>query len=177
MMMSAMIIGSILGCKSEADEPAAETKEVKPASANVELLYDFGHPAVGYWQEGDVNEVAMVLNSLKAWENGNTDSCLTAFGDSIRWVSDNFDKKMSHDSFKTFMNDYRSSLKSVTVKMDDVVHVVNKDGTQNWVTMWYKQYNTDMKGHVDSLNCIDDLKIEKGKIVLVDGKTNRIPAK
>lgn len=177
MLMTAMICGLIVGCKSEADKPTVENAEVKPAAADVKLPYDIGHPATGYWQEGDVNDIAMVLTSLKAWENGDMDGALTAFGDSVQWVMDNFDKKMSHDSLKTFMSGYRNSMKAVNVKMSDFIHTVNKDGSQNWVTFWYKQYNTDMKGHIDSLNCVDDVKIEKGKIVLVDSKASRIPAK
>jgi hypothetical protein len=65
----------------------------------------------------------------------------------------------------------------VKVVMQDWVTVISKDKSEEWVTLWYKQINTLKNGKVDSMNVVDDLKFTNGKIVVLDEKTQKIPAK
>ncbi len=43
--------------------------------------------------------------------------------------------------------------------------------------MWYKQITTDKMGKTDSIAVVDDCRIMNGKIVELDEKIQRIPAK
>jgi hypothetical protein len=63
---------------------------------------------------------------------------------------------------------------AVKIKMNDWESVISADKTEEWVTLWYKEYHTDKKGNVDSMGVVDDLKIEKGKAVILDEKTQKL---
>ena len=60
--------------------------------------------------------------------------------------------------------------------MHDYETVKSKNGKKEYVSMWYNQKWQDAKGTWDSVFCMDDLKIENGKIVSIDEK-RRKPAK
>jgi hypothetical protein len=61
--------------------------------------------------------------------------------------------------------------------MEDYEAVQSKDKKDEWVSLWYKAVNTDKKGKVDSVFKMFDLKIENGKIAVLDQKQRRYPAK
>ena len=61
--------------------------------------------------------------------------------------------------------------------MGDWESVISKDGKTEYVTMWYKQITTDKMGKTDSIAVVDDCRIMNGKIVELDEKIQRIPAK
>ena len=160
--------------KKEADGTASE----KDATSTEQINYAYtpsNHPPDN-WDIGDMKNVAIVLNSLKAWEEGNVDECLTAFADSVRWTADKKKKKMSKAELRDFFNEYRPNLSSVKIVMDDYESVISKDKKDEWVSMWYKEITTDKDGKTDSLYYMDDAKIENGKIVLIDSKHRRFPA-
>lgn len=59
--------------------------------------------------------------------------------------------------------------------MNDYESVISKDKKDEWVTLWYKQITTDKKGKVDSISVVDDIKIENGKITVLDEKSRKFP--
>jgi hypothetical protein len=59
--------------------------------------------------------------------------------------------------------------------MNDWESVISADKKDEWVTLWYKQIQTDKKGKTDSLGVVDDAKIVNGKIVLLDEKIQHYP--
>jgi len=123
------------------------------------------------WDRGDQKNVALVLNSLKAWADGNIDESLKDFADSVAVAWDGFDSKVSKDTLRVwFKHDY-----TVQIKMDDYEAVTSKDKKDNWVSLWYTEIHTDKNGKVDSVFNMDDLKIDNGKIVVLDQKTRKFP--
>ena len=58
--------------------------------------------------------------------------------------------------------------------MSDWESVIAADKSEEWVTLWYKQYQTDKKGVTDSLGVVDDCKIVNGKIVVLDEKIQHL---
>jgi len=68
-------------------------------------------------------------------------------------------------------------IKNVKVIMDDFESVKSKDGTKEYVSLWYKQKKQDLKDKWDSLEVMDDLLIKNGEIVSIDEKTRHYPAK
>ncbi len=129
------------------------------------------------WQPGDQKHVVNVLKSLKAYENGDIESCITAFGDSVELRFDGFREKMSNDSLKKFFTKGRGEMAATKVVMGDWESVISKDKKKEYVTLWYKEINTDKKGKTDSLSIVDDLRIVNGKIVELDQKIQHFPAK
>ena len=54
--------------------------------------------------------------------------------------------------------------------MDDWETVHGKDNHEGWVSLWYKEVWTSKDGKMDSTHNMDDIKIENGKIKVIDSK-------
>ncbi|HMC84859.1 MAG TPA: hypothetical protein VKI61_05010 [Chitinophagaceae bacterium] len=121
--------------------------------------------------------MALVLKSVKSFETGNIEEAVAPFGDSVHLSMDGFDAKISKDSFKVMLTDAWKTMGSMKISMGDYESVISKDKKEEFVTLWYKQVITDKKGKKDSATWVDDLKIENGKIVLLDEKSRKFPAK
>ena len=119
----------------------------------------------------------MVMKSLKAYEDGDIASCVTAFGDSVTLRFDRFFARLSNDSLKKFFTASRANFTSTKVHMNDWESVISKDKKDEYVTLWYKEVSTDKKGKIDSVSVVDDLKIVNGKIVELDQKIQHFPTK
>jgi len=152
--------------------------EIKPdAKAVPDMPFPLDHPYEN-WQTGDPQHAVTVMKSLKAFVDGDINTCMEAFGDSVRVGFDNFQAKLSKDSLKASFTQWRAMTASTVIKMDDWESVISSDKKNEWVTLWYKEIHTDKKGNVDSIGVVDDCKIMNGKIVVLDEKTQKLgPAK
>ena len=164
------------GCKPAATETAGSdsTKNTAPQDENVQYAYTIEHP--DNWDIGDKKNTAIVLKSLKAFENGDVETCMQAFADSVRIEMDGFEAKLSNDSLKAMFTRERGKLKSMKVEMEDWESVISADKKSEWVTLWYKQIMTDKKGKVDSTSLVNDAKIVNGKITIFDEKVQHYSA-
>jgi hypothetical protein len=153
--------------------------ETKVASASTETKMDYAytieHP--DYWEIGPKENTKMVLASLKAWETGNVEDAMKDFGDSIDLRFDGYREKLSKDSAKAMFIKQRSMSKAMQITMDDFESVKSTDGKEQWVSMWYRQKWQDQKGVWDSIYQMDDLKIENGKIIVLDEKSRHFAKK
>lgn len=176
--MIAFAILFAMACNNpEASKESSTTAAETPAAEKIDYAYlPADHPA-DYWDRGDQKNVAIVLKSLKAFENNNVEESMAGFGDSIRFSSDGFDAKISKDSLRAIFKEGWKNMQSLKVEMGDFEAVTSKDKKEEYVTLWYKQIMTDKAGKKDSMACVNDLKIENGKIVLLDEKTRKYPAK
>jgi hypothetical protein len=167
-----------MGCNN-APAPKETVTEAAPAAVAEKIDYAYlpeGHPP-DYWDRGDQKNVALVLKSLKAFETGNIEEALVPFADSIQWTADGYNAKLSKDSLRSVLKAGWNQMSSMKVKMNDYEAVISKDKKEEFVTLWYKQIITDKKGKTDSMAYVDDLKIENGKIVSLDEKQRKFPAK
>ncbi len=117
------------------------------------------------------------MKSLKAFETGDIAACMNGFGDTVEVFFDGYRAKLSHDSLMKQFTAQRANFGSMVIKMNDWESVISSDKKEEWVTMWYKQIETDKNGKADSLAVVDDAKIVNGKIVLLDEKIQHYPAK
>ena len=78
-----------ISCNNDSDK--GETKPAAAASADVkyDYAYTLDEPYKN-WQPGDQQHVVNVLKSLKAWETGDIDACMTMFADSVDVRFDGF---------------------------------------------------------------------------------------
>ena len=166
----------IIGCNNPAatKEGAGETPASTEKIDHAYLPED--HPA-DFWDRGDQKNAALVLKALKAFESGNIEEALAPFADSVTWRFDNFDAKISKDSMRSMFKDAWKNMNAMKVIMNDFESVISKDKKEEYVTLWYKQIMTDKTGKVDSVAYVDDLKIENGKITVLDEKTRKFPVK
>lgn len=167
----------LFSCNSQTKE--ASTKEEPKTEPAEKLDYPYilkDHPSDN-WDRGDQKNVVLVLNSLKAFENNKIDEAVSYFADSIQFVTDGFDAKISRDSIKAMLQKMRGSLKSFEIFMEDYETVISKDKKSEWVSLWYKEKWTDNKGVTDSIFYMDDVRIANGKIILIDEKSRKFPKK
>lgn len=168
------------GCNNSSDSKDTKTTDssgkATASAAKIEYAYTLDKPYQN-WQPGNPENVATLLKSLKAFENGDIAACMTGFGDSAEVFFDGYHAKLSHDSLQKTFTAQRANYKTIVVKMLDWEPVISEDKKEEWVTLWYKQIQTDQKGMVDSANVINDAKIKDGKIVVLNEYLQHYPAK
>lgn len=166
------IATALFACNSSDNKTADETKagETKVAAMSTS---DFAYPVKDWpdWQPGSMDNLKMVLQSLKDYETGNVDACMNSFADSIHLSFEDLEGKFTKDSVLKMFKAQRSSLKDMKVVMDDYESVKSKDGSKEYVSMWYTEKWQDQKGAWDSAFQMDDLRIINGKIASIDQKT------
>lgn len=169
----------IFSCNSKPESTETTAKDsaaAEPVVENISYAYTPVHHQPDNWDMGDQKNVALVLASLKAFENGKVEDALAAFADSVQWSADGFDKKLSKEEIRKEFTDAWAKMASTKIDMDDYETVVSKDKKDNWVGLWYKQTTTYKSGKKDSLYFMDDLKIENGKITVLDEKQRKFPS-
>jgi hypothetical protein len=168
----------LFACNSSNNKTADETKtaETKVAAMSTnELAYPVKDWAD--WQPGSTDNLKMVLKSLKDYENGDVDACMNSFADSIHLSFEGLEGKFTRDSVLTMFKAQRGSIKAMKVNMDDYETVKSKDGTKEYVSMWYTEKWQDQKGVWDSAVQMDDLRIINGKIASIDQKSRHFTKK
>ncbi|MGZ3838844.1 MAG: hypothetical protein ACXVMS_07730 [Flavisolibacter sp.] len=173
-----LFIGGLAACKSGTQKESASQPRVQAAATAeppLEYAYKIDHP--DNWVPGPRENTQMVLQSLKSFENGDIDASLTAFADSVELRFDGMEGKFSRDSVRALFSKDRKAAKQMKIDMEDFESVRSKDGRDQWVSLWYKQKWQDQKGVWDSLAIMDDLKIVKGKVALLDEKSRHYPRK
>lgn len=165
-------------CNNESATTTDATKDstsAEPAAAKMNYPYSIDHP--DNWETGSTENTMAALSALKAYENGNIDECVKYFGDSVHLQFDGLDTKVSNDSLKAMFTRSRSELKSMEIKMDDWESVISKDKKTEYVSLWYKEIWEEAKGKEDSLAVMDDVQMKNGKIISLDQKSRKLPAK
>ena len=171
-----LVIFSLASCKDDASTTKTDSKDSTVAATDsINYPYTIKNP--DGWVPGDRQHTLNVLKSIKAFETGNIDECVSYFADSVRLRFDELDQKVSKDSLTAMFKRWRGADKSVSIKMYDWESVKNKFSNEEYVSLWYDQAWEDNSGKKDSVSVMDDLKIEKGKIVELDEKTRKFPKK
>lgn len=174
-------VALLAACNNAATTDAAKTDSTGAAATTAEkkslpeMPYSLGQPYQD-WQIGDPQNAVTVMKALKGYETGDIAACVAGFGDSVSLRFDHYRARVSNDSLKAMFTHDRADIASMKVEMSDWESVISADKKEEWVTLWYKQVMTDKKGKTDSLAVINDCKIEKGKIVVLDEKIQHFPA-
>ncbi len=175
MIFLVIVIFSLASCKDESGTAKTDSKDSTATADTMHYPYTIKNPDA--WETGDKAHTMNVLKALKAYENGNIDECVTYFGDSVLLRFDELDAKVSKDSLKVMFKRNREANKSLKINMGDWESVKSKATKEEYVSLWYKEIMEDNSGKKDSLSVMDDLKIEKGKIVELDEKTRKFAKK
>jgi hypothetical protein len=127
------------------------------------------------WQAGDEKNAVIALQSMKTFNDGDVAGSVKDFADSAEIIFDRIHFKASRDSIKNFFAKYRKMYKEINVVPDTWITTYYPDQKDTWVTIWYTQTWTDIKGKVDSAYYTDDLLINDGKIKVLDEKQRLFP--
>jgi len=178
-LVIACLVVAAAGCnhedKTKATSEAGDTKTA--AAADVKLPFPLDRPYRG-WQimENNDNTIA-AMNSLKAFVDKDFAAVAASFGDSIQIRLDGYVAKLSRDSAAKMLTNERLKYKEITITMYDYESVISADKKDEYVTLWYKQGWVDNNGKADSMNIVDDCKMQNGKMIELDEKIQRFPAK
>jgi len=99
----------------------------------------------------DQHNLQTALGALKAFEKNDTTAMSELVGDTVLMQYDGGEIKAKNADFVTSAKQERDMYKDLTIEMDTWQSVINKDKTQEWVSLWYTQKWTDEKGKADSL--------------------------
>lgn len=180
-MKKILFIGSIVlfafGCTQNETkkEDAMSGSKMSDSTSNEKVEYVYATESGGDWEPGNKQHAANVMKGLKAFESNNIAECITYFSDSVELRFDRFYAKLSNDSLGKFFAQSRNNMSSYTVKMEDWESVKSKDGSREYVSLWYKEIWTDKAGKTDSLSIMDDLLLKNGKITSLDQKIRHYP--
>jgi hypothetical protein len=173
---------SLLACNSsdqqraKSDTQPADTKVAGASdTAKIDYAYTIEHP--DQWEWGNREHTKIVLESLKAYEQGDLENATKNFADTVDLLFDNYELRATRDSVRKVFAEQWKHMKSMKIDMDDFESVRSKDGKQEYVSLWYKQKWQDMKGAWDSVSVMDDLRIRNGKIASIDEKVRHYPKK
>jgi len=165
MLMAAVAI--FTSCKNS--EAPVTGKDSASTTAATNFAYTTKMPVA--WKWGSDSNIAIAMNALKAFETGDLKSSANLYADTTKFEFDYFDAMLSRDSVVAVLSRARAEFKNVSIVMNDYESVISKDGKDEYVSLWYKQYTEDMKGVKDSIECMNDIKFKNGKIVLLAEKT------
>lgn len=139
------------------------------AAKNDTLKYAYSIPKPDNWViDTNVTNTQSALSALKAFENNDTASLHKYFADTIAFNYDGGKYKGAIKGFLKMTKAERDSSKAFSIQMVDWEPVLAKDKSEEWVTLWYKETATDLKGKVDSVGIVNDFLFKNGKITRVD---------
>ncbi len=175
----ALLLG-LLSCNETGTSD--ELGAVKPIDDSVttsaaNLDYAYTRTNKSNYVMGDPAQIQMVLTSLKAFETNNLDALVSNFSDTVELNFDNYHAKVSRDSAKTILANNRSRYDSYSINMHDWETVKSTNTEDEWVSLWYTEIYKEKGGKLDSVNVMDDVKIQDGKITEISGYIRRFPTK
>ncbi|CAN5178718.1 hypothetical protein BH23BAC1_BH23BAC1_47580 [soil metagenome] len=129
------------------------------------------------WEIGNPANVQISLKALKAYQEGDLEECLKYFADTVEIAFDNYEAKLSNADLKVFFTKGRQSAKKIEIQMNDWETVTAKNKSEEWVSLWYKEIVHNNDGKIDSVSVMDDIKIENGKIAVLDQKIRHFAKK
>ena len=170
-----LLTTSIIACNNAPIEPDPNEAKKDSAEKAQALSMPYNVPNQPDWERGNIENVAIAMRALKAYEMADLNTMQQLMADSIAFHTDNFSFAGSRDSLISFMKMGRERYDSMTINMQDYESVKSKKRGEEWVSLWYTK--TQKGSSVDSFFVMDDMKIVNGKIAEVDSKARRIPAK
>ena len=153
----------ITACK-----PKSSDNVSSPKTDSVTYPYTIKDP--DQWQmDTSKTNTLVVLNLLKAVEKFDTAGMRKYLADSVELNFDYDKYKGPVKGILTIMKNIGDTTKNNTIKMYDWEAVTSKTHSNvQWVTTWYRQTWTNMKGKTDSIDYVDDNMVKNGKVVRVD---------
>ena len=160
MLLSLSVI--ILSCNSK-EETKTETMSADNQSS-IQLPYEAVY-TTDFNNNVPDSELLVVLNSYKAWENGDMNALRATMGDSMNVSGANgFKFSGLTDSLMKDWSLSRDSMSSVKITMDVWLKSHAVKDNSNYINVWYKEVDTYKDGRVDSANYEDDNEMKNGKI-------------
>src|ERR1044072_6557045 len=110
----------VASCSDNGSTTTTDSKDSNVATTETDYsTYPYSIKNPDTWETGDEQHTLNVLKSLKAFEDGKIDECVSYFADSVRLRFDEMDQKVSKDTLKALFTKWRSGYKSMKIEMGD----------------------------------------------------------
>jgi len=164
MFLVIMIAGTIIACNNDKKvDAASETKE-KPAVA-----FAYTPTYSTSFEPGNQQYAAMIVQgSWKDWEMNTMDNMKSWVADTIVAMHADNTTAVGVDSLQARWKRGRSGYTSVIDSIHSATALYSTDKKENWVLVWAKEINTDLKGKIDTVELQETWRINK------DGKADRL---
>lgn len=170
-----LLASSLVACNNAPIETDPEEAKRDSLENAQRTSMPYNVPNQPDWERGNIENVAIAMRALKAYETADLNAMQQLMADSIEFHTDNFSFEGTRDSLIQMMKMGRDRYDSMAITMHDYESVKSKKRGEEWVSLWYTK--TQRGETVDSLFVMDDMKIVGGKVAEVDSKSRRIPAK
>jgi hypothetical protein len=141
----------LLSCNNDkkTDETSAKPEEKKESAA---ITYPYKAGYSSDFSMGDANHAKIVLELYKMWEDGKVDEFKSLLADSVSidFPDGNKFKDNTADSMINFAKQFRKTLTSVKLAFDGWMPIHANNAKEDFVLVWYREYETNMSGKVDS---------------------------
>ncbi|RZJ90214.1 MAG: hypothetical protein EOO20_08775 [Chryseobacterium sp.] len=156
---SLFVIALIFAACQNHDANISET----PSSDTTKYPYEF--KKVQEWEMNkDAKNGLTTLNVIKSFENMDTLAMGKLLHDSVWFNLDGYKFKGTKSQFLKDVTGEFARMRNLKIEMEDMESVINKDKTEEWVSLWYKQVTTTKDGKVDTIQLYNDFKLKDGKV-------------
>ena len=163
--------GLLAACGNDAKkESEKQPGELSTRSEGKKLDLPYTLESIPDWEKGDDNNVPIAMNFLRSYEVKDFASLRTFLADTVSFTYDNGFFRGSREQMAKFLKNFRDNRSEVKIEMNDYETVKSKSKGQEYVSLWYKEYVTDLQGKKDSAFVMDDYRIKNGKVESVDTK-------
>ncbi len=166
---------TVVACNNAPIEPDANAAQ-KNAADSQAIAMPYPVASEPDWERGRKENVAIAMNTLKAYETNDMNALQQLLADSVTFYADNFSFKGSRDSLVQLMKTHRDEYNNIAINMLDYESVKSKKRGEEWVSLWYTEMQTSKNNKTDSVYVMDDMKIVNGKVAEIDSKARRIPS-
>ena len=147
---------------------ACQNKEVKTTNATIAdtTKYPYAIKKIQNWEMNpDSKNAVTAMTLIKTFENLDTANMDKVLADSVAFDLDGYRFKGTKPQFLQEIQAEFEKMKGFNIEMQDMESVVNKDKTEEWVSLWYKQVSTTKAGKADTVALYNDIQFKNGKIV------------
>jgi hypothetical protein len=142
-----------------------ETKTTDSVAADT-TKYPYSIKQVQSWEMNpDTKNAVTAMNLIKTFENLDTASMGKILADSVAFDLDGYRFKGTKPQFLKEIQGEFEKMKGFKIEMQDMESVVNKDKTEEWVSLWYSQVSTTKAGKADTVALFNDIQFKNGKVV------------
>ncbi|MFC4210841.1 hypothetical protein ACFOWA_06595 [Pedobacter lithocola] len=147
---------------------ACQSKEAKTTDAATSdtTKYPYQLKKAQNWaMNTDPNNMVTAMTLIKTLENLDTAGMGKVLADSVMFDLDGYQFKGTKPEFLKQIQGEFAKMSGFKVTMEDAESVINKDKTEEWVSLWYSQISTTKDGKSDTVKLFNDIKLKDGKVL------------
>lgn len=164
--------GSLFACNNKTSDTGTVRTDSSAKNETANLPYLLARTPD--WEKGNSDNVAIAMNTLKAFEVNDMNALQQYLADSVEFYVDNLSFRGTKDSLVQLMTTHRRGIDTMWIRMHDYETVKSKDRGEEWVSLWYTETTKPNGKNIDSTMVMDDIKIVNGKVALIDSKIRHL---